>query len=201
MEDADGVVALVEEDEEAGADGDDPVSGEVTDADAEAAAGGGLEEGDLAGVVRAHGVAVAERDPAARGEVVVGAEEWGVRAGAPVGAGGAEADVVHHVAGDQHPLGHEADYVAGERRPASDLLGGNPPALATLIHALLMPSQLNSLGRRRRKKGSRIRHAVLLKLRRRRRRVRTGVGARRRIVDALRVWSWASGADRLARRG
>jgi hypothetical protein len=66
-----------------------------------------------------------------------------------------------------------------------------------------VPSQLNSLGRRRRKKGSRIRHAVVLKLRRRRRRrrVRTGVGARRRIVDALRVWSWASGADRLARRG
>jgi hypothetical protein len=132
VEHPDFVLALVEEDGEAGAEGNDPVAAEAAVADAETAAGGGLEEGNLAGVVRAHRVAVAERGPAARGEVLVADEVGGVRAGAPDGADGAEGDVVDHVAGDQHMFGDEADYVAWEGRPAVGLLGGDPPALAAV---------------------------------------------------------------------
>jgi hypothetical protein len=66
-----------------------------------------VEEGDLAGVVRAHRVAAEERDPAPRPEPVVpqGGVARGGRAGAPAGAGAAEGDVVHHVRA-QHPPGH-----------------------------------------------------------------------------------------------
>jgi hypothetical protein len=81
VEDADGGLALVEQDEEAGAEGDDPAAAEA-EAHAEAAARGGLEEGDLIGVVRARRVAVAERGPADRG--VVAPWRWPPRRGETV---------------------------------------------------------------------------------------------------------------------
>ena len=59
MQDADGGGSLVEQDEEAVGEADDAVAAELQQADADAPAGGGAEEGDLACVGRAHAVAVA----------------------------------------------------------------------------------------------------------------------------------------------
>ena len=132
VEQANNGVALVDQDEEAAAEGDDPVAPEFRrEAGAEAPSRAELDEGDLECVVRARLAAVVERDPAARAKVMVlllrAARE--VRAGAPAGAGRAEGDVVDPV--EPHPLGDEADQVAGERRPAAALLD-DPPALAAI---------------------------------------------------------------------
>ena len=71
VQDTDGGGAFVEQDEEAVREPDDPVAAELRQADAEAPAGGRVEEVDLAGVGRADAVAVAESDPAARAEANV----------------------------------------------------------------------------------------------------------------------------------
>ncbi|BAT02440.1 Os07g0591350 [Oryza sativa Japonica Group] len=109
VEHADGGGALVEEDDEAVGEAHDPVATELREADTEAPGRAGVEEGDLAGVVGAGGVAVAQRDPRARAEQVL--PQGGVarrgRARAPAGADGSECNVVHHVAGE-HPAGDEA---------------------------------------------------------------------------------------------
>lgn len=79
-----------------------------------------VEEGDLAGIVRADRVTIVERDvPAERAEVraTQGGVARGGRAGAPAGVDNAEGDVVHHVPG-QHPRPDEVDHVGGQRRPA-----------------------------------------------------------------------------------
>ena len=71
VQDTDGGGAFVEQDEEAVREPDDPVAAELRQADAEAPAGGRVEEGGLAGVGRVDAVAVAESDPAARAEANV----------------------------------------------------------------------------------------------------------------------------------
>ena len=122
MQDTDSGGALVEQDEEAISEADDPVVLELGQTDMEAPAGGRVEEGDLAGISWAYAIAVTEGDPAARTEAgflqreIAGAGGEGT----PVRAHSAEAHVIRHVL-RQQLLGDDAGDVRREGGPVGRL--------------------------------------------------------------------------------
>lgn len=122
MSPVDGGVAVPLQEQEPVGGVEDAVVAEERDLAAHDGARGAVEEADVGLVLvvaREEAVALGEHHPPARVEAGVGhaAAGRGGRAGSPVGADGAEADVVQQVAGLQQPVPDQPDQIRLQRRP------------------------------------------------------------------------------------